>query len=794
MASSNESSNSEKSVLASLLRELVSQQKEQKERDERLAQAQRERDERLAQEQRERDERLAQEQRERDERLANQLQRMHEASRNILERLDRVDETPKPQRLFSPPPSFSISGKNTPTKLPMGSSKSSINQSVDATPSCVYDKYPKADAAQYKKIALANVKTLQMVSIDRILGYLGGNWKSTWDTALAGNSPFGQDYVDSILAAYNGSYTPSDFSRLGPEDRFQVAVNTLVSAIEANLRTTQRSEPKLRWMDSHKKTIRSSSGTDRKPDGAFLVGGAGTNDDWAHIVLAVEVKRESVSSKDGVLRGQLIWNFTDMARDQPRRFMLGLSVSGQGELHAYLCTPNSIFCSRIGSIPAPSNGVVPSAEQVWAVKFFTLVYWQLPLDYGFLVPQHLGIQSPFKLREIPGYVLGSVRSIFNNATITLLRNDASGGRRHDITGPRSWVYGVGVCSAKGGPPAQRILKFHWHSPGKSEARVHSKVRQLGVPYVPELLHSAAINGDHDRDGGVVGEVLLMENAGESVSSVFEESSSLPGFRIADIFAGYAHTLLAAAEGDRSVFVLHRDISTNNLMVRGGSTPFVIDWGCGLIVNNDEDRIAAATAMVGTAVYMSIRVLQGSRNRSLIDDLESLFLVLVHCLWRKYGKPTDRFDALWQGNLNKDQVLGTRMLWLGSKAMFIKGMGLSNCPSELERLATGLYDCLFPADIDNYSIIEKLEDPRLNKVNAAKLLAVFETAIGGSSTTTRSFMAKMKCLSGLREFVDKCRLSDDKESNTGRSAQASSSKKRKSESNTSGSNPKKPFRP
>ncbi|KAJ1665669.1 hypothetical protein EV178_003044 [Coemansia sp. RSA 1646] len=750
MASGNESSSSEKSVLTSFLREL----------------------------------------RERDERLANQLQGMREDSRNILERLDRVDETPKPQSLFSPPPPFDISGKgsilqNTPTRLPMGSSKSSINQSVDATPSCVYDKYPKADAAQYKKLALANVKTLQMVPIDRILGYLGGNWKSTWDTALAGNSPFGQDYVDSILAAYNGGYTPSDFSRLGPEDRFQVAVNTLVSAIEATLRTTQRSEPKLRWMDSHKKTVRSSSGTDRKPDGAFLVGGAGANDDWAHIVLAVEVKRENVSSKDGVLRGQLIWNFADMARDQPRRFMLGLSVSGQGELHAYLCIPNSIFCSRIGSIPAPSNGVAPSAEQVRAVKLFTLVYWQLPLDYGFLVPQHLGIQSPFKLREIPGYVLGSVRSTFNNATIALLRNDASGGRRHDITGPRSWVYGVDVRSAKGGPPAQRILKFHWHSPGKSEARIHSKVRQLGVPYVPELLHSAAINGDHDRDGALLA---------KSCSWRMQESSSLPGFRIADIFAGYAHTLLAAAEGDRSGFVLHCDISTNNLMVRGGSTPFVIDWGCGLIVNNDEDRIAATTAMVGTAVYMSIRVLQGSRNWSLIDDLESLFLVLVHCLWRKYGKPTDRFDALWQGNLNKDQVLGTRMLWLGSKAMFIKGMGLSNCPSELERLATGLYDCLFPADIDNYSIIEKLEDPRLNKVNAAKLLAVFETAIGGSSAATRSFMAKMKCLSGLREFVDKCRQSADKESNTGRSVQASLSKKRKAEGNTSGSNPKKPFRP
>ncbi|KAJ1769272.1 hypothetical protein LPJ74_004209, partial [Coemansia sp. RSA 1843] len=122
MASSNESSNSEKSDLASFLRELVSQQKEQRKRDERLAQEQRERDERLAQEQRERDERLAQaqvkmfegfinQQRERDERLANQLQEMREDSRNILKRLDRVDETPKPQRLFSPPPPFDISGK-----------------------------------------------------------------------------------------------------------------------------------------------------------------------------------------------------------------------------------------------------------------------------------------------------------------------------------------------------------------------------------------------------------------------------------------------------------------------------------------------------------------------------------------------------------------------------------------------------------------------------------------------------------------------------------------------------------
>ncbi|KAJ1667181.1 hypothetical protein IW140_001565 [Coemansia sp. RSA 1813] len=143
-------------------------------------------------------------------------------------------------------------------------------------------------------------------------------------------------------------------------------------------------------------------------------------------LLLVEVKREKVSSKDGVLRGQLIWNFIDMARDQPRRFMLGLSVSGQGDLHAYLCTPSKLYYTQVGSIPVPSTNMTFNPDQMQAVKFLTLLYRQLPADHGFLVRLPFGARAPFKLSDIPGRDLDGSSTSLSDATITLSSNDASG--------------------------------------------------------------------------------------------------------------------------------------------------------------------------------------------------------------------------------------------------------------------------------------------------------------------------------------------------------------------------------
>ncbi|KAJ2124473.1 hypothetical protein IW147_001642, partial [Coemansia sp. RSA 720] len=127
------------------------------------------------------------------------------------------------------------------------------------------------------------------------------------------------------------------------------------------------------------------------------------------------------------------------------------------------------------------------------------------------------------------------------------------------------------------------------------------------------------------DPELTGELLLLEDAGKDIKSFFMDTKP-DSWQMIDIFAGYFHALLVAATGnEQGEFILHRDISAMNLLVKD-SQPFVIDWGNGIHAFS-ADRIASKSVRVGTAPFMGIRVLNRSSRRSLIDDVESLFLLL-----------------------------------------------------------------------------------------------------------------------------------------------------------------------
>ncbi|KAJ1892417.1 hypothetical protein LPJ81_005563, partial [Coemansia sp. IMI 209127] len=117
-------------------------------------------------------------------------------------------------------------------------------------------------------------------------------------------------------------------------------------------------------------------------------------------------------------------------------------------------------------------------------------------------------------------------------------------------------------------------------------------------------------------------MLLIENGGTEVNAYYKHTGRHNTQLIVDVFAGYFHTLLVAAAGKDDLFILHRDISAGNLLVKDNK-PYVIDWGCGLVAKRDENRSIPEGSLVGTTPYMSIRVLSQARYRSLLDDLESL---------------------------------------------------------------------------------------------------------------------------------------------------------------------------
>ncbi|KAJ2559944.1 hypothetical protein EV175_000057 [Coemansia sp. RSA 1933] len=501
------------------------------------------RDAKNEKERKERDEKYAKEQKERDERLEKMFG-------VVFERLDQLGETPRPKF-----PSMALGPVPFASPSPRQRSVPTAQLDIFSIPENAEHEKPrakltKAGPAEYTQLSHENDKNVQWVPMEELLQCLGEGWGTAWDRATADNadSPYSQVDLESILAEYNSTATPARTTGYISEEKFQEWVGELIPAIETRLRMVQKGEPKLRWEDRHERVVKSSQKPHRKPDGVFYVGSSDASDKWPHIVVTVEIKGSHLTFEDKVLRGQLIWNFIDMARDQPRRFTLELSVSGQSELHAYVSTANKIFYTRIGSLPSPGSNTAMTEDQKHAVKFFIMLYRQLPLDYGFLVHNPLGIQSSFKLTDIPDLSSSGVDVSLQNATIKASNIYADGGRREGIAGPRSWVYPVDVQSL-GYASGKRIFKFHWHYTGKSEAMIHKRIQNMNVPHVPRLFHSG--NLTRNPSSTTVGEVLIMENAGEDVFSLFKSSPKAPPHRIVDVFAGYVHTLLAANKGNKS---------------------------------------------------------------------------------------------------------------------------------------------------------------------------------------------------------------------------------------------------
>ncbi|PIA18243.1 hypothetical protein COEREDRAFT_6490 [Coemansia reversa NRRL 1564] len=125
----------------------------------------------------------------------------------------------------------------------------------------------------------------------------------------------------------------------GSEAYYQFVFNVLVVAIEDQLDEYDILQ-QLFWCDNHRDPMESG----RKPDGVFMESAAGIdNKDWRRVVIAVKIKGDKHNKIDLIMRGQLLKDFIDMAKDQPRSFVLGLGISGQGELCIYVSTYSQVY-------------------------------------------------------------------------------------------------------------------------------------------------------------------------------------------------------------------------------------------------------------------------------------------------------------------------------------------------------------------------------------------------------------------------------------------------------------------
>ncbi|PIA12894.1 hypothetical protein COEREDRAFT_12035 [Coemansia reversa NRRL 1564] len=295
-------------------------------------------------------------------------------------------------------------------------------------------------------------------------------------------------------------------------------------------------------------------------------------------------------------------------------------------------------------------------DELRVVTFLLFLYKQSLQDCGYLTGRDSDYPSTFLLEDVIGATTNIKGNSLKSTSISLECHNNEHrvlGRHRYLKGQRTWLYPA--MYDKDRHPS--FFKFQWGFEGEGEISAHEFVQNRGIPNVPKLHYGASIAGNGGKTGRqkYVGEVIVMEDVGETIMSVFDKSTlAMSEAKIINIFAGYAHTLIAAAiVDDNKKFVLHRDISTGNLTVQN-NRPFIIDWGCGRVCIKDECRTSSAKELIGTTIYMGIRVLKGYRTRSVIDDLESLFLVLCHCLWKSIGEKNEKFRNLYFAVLQQSE--------------------------------------------------------------------------------------------------------------------------------------------
>ncbi|KAJ2844762.1 hypothetical protein GGI22_006774 [Coemansia erecta] len=444
-----------------------------------------------------------------------------------------------------------------------------------------------------------------------------------------------------------------------------------------------------------------------------------------------------------------------MAENQPRRFMLGLALGKGHAIYLYVCVPGGIYIAELGNLPLAGAGKFhstgsddPREKEQCVVAFLLFLYNRLGKDYGYLTKRSINVPGSFKLADIVGAIADD-RSILPSTTSVTLRHEKRVlGRHGHLKGQRTWAYPARVTCD--GNAHNVYFKFQWAFDGDLEVDVHQFVLDRDVPHVPELLYSATINDDRIDVSGrkFKGEAIVMEFVGKNIRSFFDENSIRSPAKVIDVFAGYVHTLVAAANvDDEGRFALHRDISIGNLMVTPNGHPYVIDWGCGCVSTEGVDRPSSGKHMIGTAIYIAIRILEGNKSRSVIDDLESLFLVLCHCVWRKYGKINKHHETLWSGK-DIDHTRDARIAWLSNKKKLFERMGTTDdLPKPIRLLVEDMFTLLFPPSSPIYDLNEDDTDPRLKLFKLSAWLEVFENASGCAGRGT-----PMPHLDELRRYV------------------------------------------
>ncbi|XP_064405351.1 probable serine/threonine-protein kinase kinY [Halichondria panicea] len=145
-----------------------------------------------------------------------------------------------------------------------------------------------------------------------------------------------------------------------------------------------------------------------------------------------------------------------------------------------------------------------------------------------------------------------------------------------------------------------------------------------------------------RDPDTNAPVLLMELMDESLTHFLESS---PGDIPYHIQVNLSYDITQALAFLHSNGIIHRDLSSNNVLLIAGTRAKLTDFGMSKFMDINTTRLATMTTCPGTPAFMSPEALNEPPVYTEKLDTFSFGVLLVQTITRKFPKPTDRFDTV-----------------------------------------------------------------------------------------------------------------------------------------------------
>ncbi|KAJ2497139.1 hypothetical protein GGH96_005327 [Coemansia sp. RSA 1972] len=192
-----------------------------------------------------------------------------------------------------------------------------------------------------------------------------------------------------------------------------------------------------------------------------------------------------------------------------------------------------------------------------------------------------------------------------------------------------------------------ILKLAWSPVDQlPESAVYDALKAANIPKIPLIIDSGIII---EKSFGYRVEYLLIEDCGISLTKYLLTQSHWDMKRMSDNAARPMSQIVETIYNAWNAGILHRDISADNILVKGGQVR-IIDWGSATLLENSSVDINAIEAKwlfkkktgmyneykpesVGTSLYKSIPVLISATQRSIVDDIESALYVVLESVFK-----------------------------------------------------------------------------------------------------------------------------------------------------------------